>query len=55
MRVSCPGILVVRGITHRAVRKLIMIPPVEELNILKELHEISTAADIAHSIELEKD
>ena len=42
----------VNRITHRAVRKLIMIHPVEEL---KELHEIATAADIAHSIELEKD
>ena len=33
-------------ITRRSVRKLIMIHPVEELSLLKEIHAISTMADI---------
>ena len=38
--------------THRAVRQLVMIHPIDELNILTELHEISTAADIKLRLEL---
>ena len=37
--------------THRAVRQLVMIHPVEELSILKELHDISTAADMRRKLD----
>ena len=40
-------------ITHRAVRKLVMIHPVDELDLLTELHEIATFADIKRKMEVE--
>ena len=40
--------------THRAVRKLIMIHHIDELNIFTELGEIATAADVKRKLQLEK-
>ena len=39
--------------TNRAVRKLVMIHHIDELNIFTELGEIATAADVKRKLQLE--
>ena len=39
--------------THRAVRKLVMIHHIDELNIFTELGEIAIAADVKRKLQLE--
>ena len=41
--------------THRAVRQLVVIYQIDELDIIRELGEISMAADIKRKLEMEHD
>ena len=40
-------------ITHRTVRQLVMIHPIDDINLLSELHEIATIADMKQKMEID--